>query len=126
MLVATNALNGYGIQVTGSSMTSGNNVITPLASNGSAVAGANQFGLNLVANNRPQVGGNAQGPGSGQPSLAYDSSNIFKYLSGDTLASSNSVSANKEYTVSYILNIAGNQPPGYYDTTLTYIAVGNF
>jgi hypothetical protein len=126
MVVATNALNGYGIQVIGNSMTSGNNVISPLGVSDLATPGANQFGLNLVANTSPQVGNNAQGPGSGQPLPSYGLPNIFRFNSGDTLASSNTVSANKEYTISYIINIAHSQPPGYYATTLTYVALGNF
>lgn len=126
LVVATNALNGYTVQVTGNSMTSGNNVIPPLSSSSNAVPGQDQFGLNLVANTRPNVGQDAQGPGTGTPLSTYAQPNLFKYLSGDVLASSSQPSDLREYTVSYIIDINSNQAPGYYATTLTYIGMGNF
>ncbi len=126
MLVATNALNGYSIQVNGSSMTSGNNVIPPLSTASVARPGVDQFGLNLVANSQPAIGGNAQGPGTGSPLLPYAQPNTFKYTSGDLVASSGQASDLREYTISYIIDINSSQPPGYYATTLTYIGMGNF
>lgn len=51
-MAATNADFGYNVTINGTSLTSGNNVITP-ASGQTSVEGVNQFGLNLVANNTP-------------------------------------------------------------------------
>ena len=126
MVVATNAQNGYSIQVAGSTMTSGNNIINPLTLNGASSTGTNQFGLNLVSNTSPAVGNSILGPGTGYPTTPYDEPNLFKYNSGDVIASSTQASDLREYTVSYIINIANNQPAGYYATTLTYVGVGNF
>ncbi|MGH7234195.1 MAG: hypothetical protein ACREF7_01995 [Candidatus Saccharimonadales bacterium] len=126
MLIATNAKNGYTIQANGNSMTSGNNVILPLSTASLAKPGTNQFGLNLVANSQPSIGGNVQGPGTGSPVLSYSQPNIFKYTNGDVVASSSVASDLREYTVSYIIDINSSQPPGYYATTLTYIGMGNF
>ena len=126
MLIATNALNGYSIQVNGSSLTSGNNVISSLAAGSIATPGVDQFGLNLVANSQPTIGGNALGPGTGSSLSPYSQPNLFKFTNGDVLASSSSASDLKEYTISYIIDINSSQPPGYYATTLTYIGMGNF
>lgn len=126
MLIATNARNGYSIQVNGSSLTSGNNVISPLSAASIATPGVDQFGLNLVANSQPAIGGNALGPGSGAPLSPYSQPNVFKFTNGDVVASSNTVSDLREYTISYIIDINSSQPPGYYATTLTYIGMGNF
>ena len=126
VLIATNAKNGYTILVSGSPMTSGNNVLPALNSTTSALPGNSQFGINLVANSSPSVGANVQGPGTGSPTSSYSIPNLFKYLSGDVIASSPQVSSYKEYTISYIINISNQQPPGFYSTTLTYVATGNF
>lgn len=126
MLIATNAQNGYSVQVSGGTMTSGNNVIAALSSGSVSLPGTNQFGINLVANSRPAVGLNPQGPGVGSPLASYAQSNVFQYSNGSVIASANQASNLREYTISYILNIASNQAPGYYATTLTYIGIGNF
>jgi len=106
MLIATNAQNGYSVQVSGGTMTSGNNVIAALSNGTVSVLGTDQFGINLVANSNPNVGINPQGPGVGTPFSGYDQSNIFKYNNGDVIASANQASNLREYTISYILNIS--------------------
>jgi len=126
IVVATNAKNGYAVQISGNPLTSGNNIIPPLGSDAPAITGHNQFGLNLVANNSPAIGSNAQGPGTGSPTSSFAQPDTFMFNNGATIARSTSPSDLKEYTISYIINIASNQPPGVYATTLTYIAVGSF
>ncbi len=126
LLVATNANNGYTIQVSGSSLTSGNYVVSSLASDSVAQPGEDQFGINLVANNLPAVGSGAQGPGIGNPAPGYGVSNEFQFQNGSIIAESNGPSDYKKYTVSYIVNISPRQEPGVYASTLTYVGVGNF
>lgn len=126
LLVATNAQSGYTIQLSGSTLTSGNNIVPPLDSGGFSQPGQDQFGLNLVANSDPVVGLNAQGPGTGGPVGGYSSPNSFEFNNGSVIASSTNASDLKEYTISYIINISRDQPPGVYATTLTYIGIGNF
>jgi hypothetical protein len=125
LLVATNASDGYSMWVTGSTMTSGNNVL-PAMSGGVSQQGASQFGLNLRANTNPAVGQNAAGPGFAAIAANYNQPDHFRFLSGDTLASSPFPDDYRKYTVSYIVNVAANQPGGIYSTTLTYIVLGNF
>lgn len=126
MLIATNAKNGYTIQLSGSTMTSGNNILPPAYPYSSSVPGTSQFGLNLTANTAPSVGSNVQGPGSGDPTPYYSQSNNYRFSDGDVIASSNTVSNYRKYTVSYIINIGKYQQPGVYTTTLTYVSMANF
>lgn len=126
LLVATNAKNGYSVELSGSSMTSGNNVIPPLNNDSYSSPGQNQFGLNLVANNQPNIGSNVQGPGTGYPTSEYSNPDLFAFNPGNIIASSSQPSDYRQYTISYIININSNQPPGVYATTLSYIALGNF
>lgn len=126
ILIATNAQHGYSIQISGNSLTSGNNVLPALINDANALPGQDQFGINLVANQYPAVGSNANGPGTGGPMNGYNQSNLFKFDNGDVIASSSAPSNYRTYTISYIININKNQQPGVYSTTLTYIALGNF
>lgn len=125
MLVATNASNGYSAWVTGSSMTSGNNALGAMAG-GTAQKGTPQFGLNLRANTNPVIGQEPSGPGAGAVVAPYAQQNHFRYASGDTLVTSALPDDFRKYTISYIVNIAANQPGGVYSTTLTYVCLANF
>ncbi|HKU18708.1 MAG TPA: hypothetical protein VJP80_05540 [Candidatus Saccharimonadales bacterium] len=125
LMVATNAANGYSMWATGTTMTSGNNIIDPMTG-GISQKGASQFGLNLTVNTTPAVGQNPFGPGSGSVLAGYNQANHFKFLAGDALASSAVPDDKREYTVSYIVNTPANQPGGVYSTTLTYVCLANF
>lgn len=126
ILVATNANNGYAIQLSGTTMTSGNYVIPPLSSGGISEPGNSQFGLNLTSNSAPQIGQIPEGPGVGTINGNYGSANSFRFNNGDVLVTASNPSDYKLFTVSYIVNIAKNQTPGVYATTLTYIGIANF
>jgi hypothetical protein len=126
LLVATNAANGYIIQVVGTTMTSGNNVIPALTTVTGSQPGTDQFGINLRGNVIPSVGADPSGPGSGQPTAAYDQPNKYLFNSNDIIASSPNADNYRKYTVSYIVNNNAAQPAGIYVSTLTYVAVGSF
>ncbi len=126
MVIATNANSGYAIELSGNTMTSGNNVLPPLTSGQTSLPGTSQFGINLVANNNPSVGLNPLGPGVGSATSNYAQPNIYHFANGDILANSGQVSSYREYTISYILNIAKSQPPGVYSTTISYIGMAYF
>ncbi len=125
IIIATNASNGYSMWVAGTSMTSGNNVI-PAMAGGPAVPGTAQFGMNLRANTVPGIGQDATGPGFAAVTPNYGTPNQFRYNSGDTIASAPQPDDYRKYTVSYVVNVAPNQPGGVYSTTLTYTALANF
>ncbi|GAC1483654.1 MAG: hypothetical protein NVS1B7_8080 [Candidatus Saccharimonadales bacterium] len=123
---ATNDPYGYITYISGISMTSGNNVITPLSTPKASVAGTSQFGINLRANTNPAVGQNPTGVGTGIPSASYNTPNLFAFSSGDALISSSLPTDFNIFTISYVVNIANSQPPGQYNTTQTLITVVQF
>lgn len=125
-LVATNAAFGYSVTLSGTTMTSGNNVIAALASPGGSSVGTSQFGLNLRDNSSPNVGQEVVGAGSAVAVPNYGTPNQFKFASGDTLVTSSAPDSNRKFTVSYITNISSSQAPGVYATTMTYICLANF
>jgi len=136
---STNAISGYVITIHGTTLTSGSNTVPALSSATAAAVGFGQFGLNLVANttatSNPAVG-TAVTPAAngttlkGQPATGYNTSDTFKFTTGDTVANSANGGAGPTngqiYTASYIVNVAGGQPAGTYTTTLTYICTATF
>jgi hypothetical protein len=126
MTASTNAINGYSITVAGTTLTSGANTITALASPTASSTNAKQFGINLMGNSTPAVGSAVSGSGSGVPAAGYNTADLFKFVSGDTVASATAPTNSNTFTTSYIANIDGVTPPGNYSTVLTYVATANF
>lgn len=126
MSAATNAASGYSITVNGTTLTSGANTITALASQTASSQGSSQFGINLKANTTPSVGSNVSGSGSGTATANYGTADQFRFVTGDSVASASVPTNSNTYTVSYIANIAGATLPGSYSTALTYIASATF
>lgn len=126
LLAATNGQGGYQIQVYGSTMTSGNNVISPMTVRDVSKPGTSQFGINLAANQMPQVGADVQGPGGAAVATGYDQPNWFQFNSGAAIAGVATSDSYRQYTVSYIVNIPTGQTPGVYVATLTYVCLANF
>lgn len=124
-MVATNAADGYSVVISGTTLTSGNNIIQPLSTGGPSQVGQSQFGINLRQNSVPSVGSQPTA-GFGAPTAAYNIPNVFRFQNGDVIASSVRTSDYQRYTVSYLTNISDDQPAGYYATTLTYICLANF
>lgn len=122
---STNDVTGYITTVSGLTLTSGNNIISALASPSISTVGSPQFGINLRANSSPLVGSNISGIGSGVPNADFNTPNNFVLKNG-TIASSSLPTEFNVYTVSYIANISSNQPPGVYISTLTYVTTVSF
>lgn len=123
---ATNDSTGYSVSAIGTTMTSGNNEITRLSNPSGPAVGTRQFGINLRANSNPATGSEPDGIGTALPTAPYNSPNTFKFNSGEVISSSPIATDYNRMTVTYIVNIAPNQPPGIYSTTLTYVAVASF
>ena len=123
---ATNDGTGYTTYLNGLTMTSGNNIITPLAGGGASVVGTSQFGLNLRANSSPTVGQEPIGAGASAPSLGYGNPNVFRFGDGEVLTNSPTSTDFKLFTASFIVNIPAGQNPGVYATTMTYTAIASF
>lgn len=126
MLAASNAASGYNISVYGTTMESGNNVITPLATPDVSRPGTSQFGINLRANSSPTGGLDPSGPGAGAPTANYDTPNFFTFNNGDAVVSTSGPDLDRLYTSDYLVNVSPSQPAGVYVTTLTYICLATF
>jgi hypothetical protein len=123
---ATNDVTGYSVAVYGNTLTSGNNVIPPLASGGASVVGTSQYGLNLRQNSAPSVGQNPGGIGTTTVQPGYGTPNNFRFVPGETIASSPLPTNFNKFTVSYLINVSAAQKPGVYAATMTYIATASF
>lgn len=127
MAVGTNASRGFVITMHGTPMSAGINVIDSPVVPTPSIPGTNQFGVNLVENNELSVGRNPEGPWTNAiVADGYNESNKFKYVPGDVVAYSPSVSLMRKFTVSYMVNAAPSLKAGVYSTTVTYIASGRF
>ncbi len=126
LLVGTNGQNGYTISTYGQGLVSGINQIPNLYPANVSRPGVSQFGLNLVANLSPTVGQNPTGPGHGQPFLNYNEPNFYAFQNDSNIAGSNQPENYRLYTVSYLVNVAQNQAPGIYVTTVNYVCIANF
>lgn len=127
MAVGTNASGGFAITANGTSMAAGTATIDTLDTPTESTKGVNQFGINLVANSDPAIGGNPEGPfANAVASPDYSIPNKYKYVSGDVVAYSPNVSLMKKFTVSYVVNSSPTLRAGVYTTTLTFIASGRF
>ena len=125
-VVATNAQHGFNVTVNGSTMASGNFTIPGLKTPTPSLVGTSQFGINIVANNKPNVGSFQTGNSAGSPTAAYGIQNNFTFNDGDTVVSSSEPSDFGEFTASYLVNISPSQAEGTYTTTLYYICLANF
>lgn len=126
MGVGTNGTSGYAITVNGSTLTSGGNTITALASQAASVAGGEQFGINLRDNATPNVGTDPDGSGTGTPSANYNTVDQYRFVTADTIASKNSAEEFRRFHVAYIANIGTGTEAGAYSATMTYIATATF
>ena len=124
--VGTNGATGYVVTVNGSTLTSGGNTISALASQTASSAGTEQFGINLKANTTPSVGAEADGSGTATADANYGTADQFRFVTGDTIASKNSPDIFRRFTVSYLANITTGTEAGSYSTALTYIATATF
>lgn len=134
-IVRTYLASGYAV-VNGSdppkaTSGAGEHTLAALTTPTAVSPGTEQFGINLVANSSPNVGANVnQIPDAtysfGQVASGYNTANLFKYIKGDTIASSAQSSGSSEYTVSYIYNIADDTPAGAYIFRHTIVATSTF
>lgn len=135
MAASTNAQYGYVITVNGPTLKSGANTIAAMGTAAVSTKGIAQFGMNLKANTTPAIGAEITQPSDGvnlrgRATTGYNTANTYKFTSGETVADSAQGGAGptngQTYTVSYIVNVPGNQLPGTYTTTLTYICTPTF
>lgn len=125
--ISTNAGSGYAVTVNGTTLTSGANTIAALATQTTSATGSPQFGINLLANTSPVTFGlGPQGTGTGTPDANYNTTNQYRFVTGDRVAFKASSDDFRLYTVSHLANIPGSQPAGAYSAALTYIATATY
>lgn len=120
---------GYVVQMLGTPPTNGNHTITPMATTATSQTGIEQFGVNLVANTAPiSVGANPNNGqfGFGEASPNYDTTNQFRYVSGETIARAPKSSGVTTYTISYLINVGSLTPGGKYKSNQTLIVTGTY
>lgn len=138
MAASTNAQSGYSITVNGPTLTSGGNTIPAIgASAATSTAGTGQFGMNLKLNTTPAIGAEVSPAANGtdlrgQAKAGFNTVNNYKFntATSDVVAASDNATPgatnSQVFTVSYIVNVTGNQAPGTYTTTLSYICTPTF
>jgi hypothetical protein len=123
---------GYSVILAGQAPTSkSGHVLTAMSTADTSHPGNEQFGVNLVANTSPSVGSDPQQiPDNtfsfGAAASGYNVPDNFKFVSGDTVASSPKSSGETDYTLSVIENIATNTGAGQYAGALSIIVVSTF
>jgi len=120
---------GYVVQVLGNPPTNGTHTITAMASTAPSQAGVEQFGINLVANTSPTSLGNNPDHGQfgfGSATSDYGTTNSYRYVSGETVASAPKSSGITIYTISYIVNVSSFTPGGDYTGDQTMVCTATF
>ena len=120
---------GYTVQVIGTPPTNGAHTIPALAIPTASQVGSEQFGINLVANTNPaSFGANPDNGQFGFGSVVgdYSTPNKFSYTAGDTIAQSPKSSGVTNYTISYLVNVAGMTPGGVYQSNQTLVVLATF
>ena len=122
---------GYVMQITGSPPKNNGRVLTRLISQSTVQPGTEQFGINLADNSTPDVGaGPIQMPDGtfsfGTVASDYTDPNLFKYLDGDIVASTETSSGLTTFTMSMILNISDTTPGGKYVGSLSAVVTPTY
>ncbi|HUC89632.1 MAG TPA: hypothetical protein VMR45_02420 [Patescibacteria group bacterium] len=139
--VKTYLSNGYVVQFSSDPPTNnGPNThqMSTMATPAASSIGTEQFGLNLVQNRTncatPAPGNFGNDPvqvpdntfSNGTVASDYATCGLFKYLKGDTVATSSQSSGETDYTVSFIYNISSLTPDGYYNFNGTLVATSTY
>jgi hypothetical protein len=119
---------GYLLQIMGEAPKFDEHRLETSPTPASSLAGKEQFGINVVANNLPTVGANpVQVPGDqgafGVVEDGYDTPNQFMYRSEDVIARSTAESGRTDYTISMIVNISNATPAGHYTGDFAVVVV---
>lgn len=120
---------GYAVIITGDSPKNGSHTISPLATTAAPLAGIEQFGLNIKANTNPISFGadpNNGEFGHGAATASYGTANMYRFVSGESIATAPKSSGETLYTLSYIVNVNGRTPGGQYSGNQTIVVTGTY
>lgn len=133
--VKTYLSSGYVVQLASDPPTntgSGGQILNALSAPTASSVGDEQFGINLVGNTEPIAFGAppVQVPDNtfsfGSVASGYGTPNQYKYVKGDTIASSTRSSGQTNYTISFIYNISQLTPDGLYEYDGVLVATSTF
>lgn len=130
MAASTNGGSGYVITVNGGTMTCascpGSPTIAALATQTASSTGTAQFGMNMRANTTPSAGADLSGAGTGTYGANHDTTDQFRFVTGDSVATASAATNANAFTATYIVNVPGNQAAGTYSAIMNYIATATF
>jgi hypothetical protein len=118
IVVGTNALNGYTVTASGTTLTYGSSTINAIGSSNTASAvGTEQFGLRASA-----------AGGIGAVSAPYAAAGFAFATSTfpNALATATGASANTTFSLRYLANISANTEAGVYTGEVQYLTTANF
>lgn len=123
--------DGYTLQINGQSPKYDGYTLKTMVTPGASMPGTEQFGINLAANTAPAVGDSPiQLPSDifsfGQALPDYAVPDLFKYIDGETVATSEVATGRTDYTVSMIVNISNATPAGHFSGDYSAIVVPLF
>lgn len=120
---------GYVVHMVGTAPSNGSHTIPAMTTTDSSLPGTEQFGINLVANTSPtSFGANPDHGqfGFGSAATNYDTANMYRFVTGEVIASAPKTSGKTTYTISYIVNVAPLTPGGQYEGEQTLIVTGTY
>lgn len=128
--VKSSLKDGYTVRIVGPAPSYNNHSLTAPTVPTASKAGVEQFGINAVYNTQPKIGADpteqpSNHTASGLVEAGYDKPNLFQYIDGSTVASSNRP-GEVSYTISMIFNISGDTPVGRYAGDYTAVVIPAF
>lgn len=127
---------GYHLQVYGKTPTYGTHSLAAIKSPTTSRPGTEQFGINLVKNTLPVVGGDIKqvpiaddaplGEVYGEVAPAYATADLFMYKQGDVIAQSAANTGGADYTISMVMNISPKTPAGHYAGDFSILLIPAF
>lgn len=123
---------GYRLQIVGEPPKFKGHTLKASAEPIEPLPGVEQFGMNAVANTIPEnIGKNPVYQPSGDDaslllSTHYDTPNVFRYVSGDTIATSQENTGGADFTITMIVNISNTTPAGLYSSDFAAIILPYF
>lgn len=120
---------GYAVQILGNPPTNGTHTIAAMATTGVSTAGAEQFGINLVANTSPSSFGANPDHGQfgfGSAASNYGTTNNYRYVSGETIVTGPKSGGLTTYTISYIVNVDSLTIGGVYTGSQAILCTATF
>lgn len=123
---------GYNVSIIGNPPSNSGHTLAGMNPSANSQTGTEQFGINLVANTLPTTFGAApeQIPDSsfsfGAANSNYNTTNTFRYVPGEAIASAPKSSGETRFTISYLVNVSTTTPGGKYSANNAILCTGTY